>query len=127
VALGLTPQLQGQLVTTAIVGAVAWLMGKAWDLQAVRRARYAETLALLTAVQPDEAAVAAALTRLWVEAPTPVVLAGEAVRRAAAGERQAAVLRLAIAMRRDTTLWAWASPRRWRKLQAPDLASGDRP
>lgn len=110
-----------QLLATAAVGVVAWLMGKAWDLQLVRRQRYAETIALLTAAAPDPAEVERALARLWIEAPTPVVLCAEMVRRLDGAARRDAVRALAIAMRRDTTLWAWASPRRWRKLHVGDL------
>lgn len=115
-----------ELVTATIIGALAWLIGKAWDLQHARRARYAEVLQLLTApgTRDDLGAVAPQLARLWVEAPTPVVTCSESLLDAiAAGgpERADRLVQLAIAMRRDTALFAWFNPQRWRRLQPGGL------
>ncbi len=136
---GFAAWVQGhQFLLTAFIGAIAWLTGKAWELQTARRARYAEVAALLSQLArgdsgPDSAALRdqldTALAKLWVEAPTPVVLAGERLRQCLddAGLCAPAMKGLVIAMRRDTALWAWFSQRRRRQLQPDQIALTSRP
>ncbi len=129
---GFAGWIQGhQFLLTAIIGAAAWLTGKAWELQTSRRARYAEVAALLALLARTDTAdvrdqLDAALARLWVEAPTPVVLAGEQLRRCLddAAHCEAAMKALVIAMRRDTALWSWVSARRRQRLMANQIALG---
>ncbi len=111
---------------TVAIGSATWLIAKAWDLQSARRSSYADVARAI--VEIDRAEVREGLildlAKLWIEAPTPVALCAERLRvslKAEASSVEAAGRALVIAMRRDTTLWAWADPRRWRKLNTSDI------
>ncbi len=122
--------MAADLLPTALVGAVAWLTGKAWELQQSRRLRYADLAGLLAAWRTtDRAVLVANLSRLSVEAPTTVVRSAQEVVRMLARDVAGVesdkdhqlVLALIIAMRRDTTLWAWFDSRRWHRAQVADI------
>ncbi len=116
--------LAGDLVRSVLIGALAWLMSKAWDLQAQRLRIYGDIAVELASPAEQEAQMDAQLARLAVAAPTQVAKASEALRRLPRNDPRwpAARDRLIIAMRRDTALWTWINPTRWDPLDPKDLA-----
>ena len=120
--------LAGDLFRSVVIASAAWLIGKAWDLQAQRISIYGDIAVLLATPPGDGVRLRAELARLQVAAPTPVALAAERVRALPPADPHwpAARQQLVIAMRRDTALWAWLNPVRWNLLERDDLAI-DRP
>jgi hypothetical protein len=117
--------ISGDLFRSVVIASAAWLIGKAWDLQAQRIDMYGDIAVLLATPPGDGVRLRAELARLQVAAPTPVALAAERVRALPPADPRwpAARRQLVIAMRRDTALWSWLNPVRWNLLGGDDLAS----
>ena len=102
------------LLWSVLVGSIAWLIGKRWEIAERRRLRYIEIVSRLSALLEtgeldDRRKLLDEMTKLWIDGDQKVVLAAEKALdaiEANGSDPDLEVRRLVVAMRKDARfLW----------------------